>query len=355
MSAIVSSSGRPTFSKASPLLRGKIALEEHSMTDHFDATKTLPDSENTSEHAFNDEAYMSDVVKRLADVESRVKDMDASGIDISCVSLTMPGIEGIFDAPTAVSMARKVNDQLHKTYRTGPHAHRFRVWGCVPMQDPEAAAAEAERCIKQLGCCGILINGHSNIGGPNTIQYLDEPQCEPFWAKIHELDVPVYLHPRLPAPDQQRAFRGYDFLLGSAYAFGRETAEHALRLMVSGLFDRYPNCKVILGHCGEGLPFTIHRVDHRLRHSQPGKSGPHKHPLAHYLNTNFWATCSGVQREGTLLDTIREMGEERVLFSVDYPYEDMQELSAWFDGLQLSENTRKRVGFLNARALLKLD
>jgi predicted TIM-barrel fold metal-dependent hydrolase len=266
------------------------------------------------------------------------------------VSLTAPGIEGIFDPAEAAKTATKVNDQMHKLYRTGAHSHRFRTWGCVAMQDPQAAAKEAERCVKELGCVGILINGFSNVGNPDAleIQYLDEPQCEPFWAKLAELDVPLYLHPRIVAPVQTRIFRGYEFLAGSPWGFGRETAEHALRLMLSGLFDRYPNLRIVLGHCGEGLPFGIARADLRLRHFRKGEHGTHQRELCYYFPKNFWITTAGVQKQSVLESTIREVGIDRVMFSSDYPYEDMIETAQWFDALEIDDHTRAKLAYGNA-------
>jgi predicted TIM-barrel fold metal-dependent hydrolase len=131
--------------------------------------------------------------------------------------------------------------------------------------------------VKELRCCGILINGFSDVGSLDAgeVQYLDEPQCEPFWAKLAELDVPLYLHPQNVALTQSQVFRGYEFLAGSPWGFARETAEHVLRLMLFGLFDRYPGLRIVFGHCGEGLPFAIKRVDHRMRHFWKGVSGAH--------------------------------------------------------------------------------
>ena len=352
---VASRSSRPTFFKPSGVLKGKIALEEHVGTDIFQPSTTNPNVAGTGELGYYEKDYVDDVVMRLNNIPERIKHMDAAGMAITAVSLTMPGIEGIFSASVAVETAKKVNDQMYKLYKTGAHANRFLTWGCVAMQDPKAAAEEAERCVKELGCCGILINGYSNVGGVNDVQYLDEPQCDPFWAKLSELDVPLYLHPRIPPPDQIRIFKGYEFLAGSPWGFGRETAEHALRLMVSGLFDRYPNLKIVLGHCGEGLPFSIKRTDERLRHFKKGSTGPHKHPLCHYFAKNFWITSAGVQSQSTLEDTIREVGIDRVLFSIDYPYEDMIEVSDWFESLQMDSHTREKIAFGNARTLLKLD
>lgn len=351
---IDSESQRPTFFKPNPFLNGKIVLEEHVGTSLFNATTTTPFIEGSGELGYYKEAYVKDVARRLTSIDDRIKHMDEAGIAISAVSLAMPGIEGIFDTASAVEMARKVNDDLYNLYRTGPHAHRFLTWGTVAMQDPHEAAKEAERCVKDLGCCGILINGYCNIGGVNDVQYLDEPQCEPFWEKLAELDVPLYLHPRIPPPDQTRVFRGYEFLAGSPWGFGRETAEHTLRLMLSGLFDRHPNLQIVLGHCGEGLPFSIARTDHRLRHFKDGVSGPHKHTLCHYFAKNFWITTAGVQKQNTLENTIKEVGIDRVIFSVDYPFEDMVETSQWFEGLEMDDTTRAKLAFGNAKNLLRL-
>jgi predicted TIM-barrel fold metal-dependent hydrolase len=188
------------------------------------------------------------------------------------------------------------------------------------------------------------------VGSADEVQYLDEPQCDPFWAKLAELDVSLYLHPRI-----LRVFKGYEFLAGGPWGFGRETAEHSLRLMVSGLFDRYPNLRIVLGHCGEGLPFSIARTDHRLGHFRKGVQGPHQYPQCHYFAKNFWITSAGVQRQGTLEVIIREAGIDRVLFSIDYPYEDMVETAPWFDSLELDDTTRAKLAHGNAKKLLRIE
>ncbi len=144
-------------------------------------------------------------------------------------------------------------------------------------------------------------------------------------------------------------------MLGSAWGFGVETATHAVRLILSGLFDRYPNVNVILGHCGEGLPFTLPRVEHRLRHQRRETHGPHRQPPTTYLRQNFYLTTSGVFRTSTLLDTLLEVGADRVLFSVDYPYESMDELARWFDTAPISENDRIKIGRTNSAKLFGID
>ncbi len=344
---------RPTFTPAPSDFPQKIALEEAISTTVFNPTTTNPPVQGTGELPYDRPEYVSDVERRLSDVDLRLRSMDAGGVALAVVSLTMPGVEGIFDTTEAVETATRVNDEIRTLYTTGEHGDRFRAFGCVPMQDPRAAAAEAERCVKDLGFVGVLVNGYANLGDANTVQYLDEPQCEPFWAKLDELDVPLYLHPRIPAPGQMRIYRGYEFLGGSPWGFSVETATHSLRLMVSGLFDRHPGLKIILGHCGEGLPFSIDRTDHRMRHfSQEGF--PCTEPLRTYLERNFWISTAGVMSSATFDDTVKACGEDRVLWSVDYPYESYEEIGGWFDHLEMNGPTRAKIGWDNARRLLKL-
>lgn len=345
---------RPTFTSGHHKILNKIALEEAITTTIFNATSTLPPSTGTAELPYVDHQYVADVKDRLANIEARVQAMDRAGIALTIVSLTMPGIEGIFDPGTAVRTAREVNNETHTLYTSGKYASRFRAFGCVPMQDPAAAALEAERCVKELGFLGILVNGYCNLGSSNNVQYLDEPACEPFWAKIEELGVPLYLHPRIPPPDQMRAYRGYEFLAGSPWGFGVETAIHAIRLMVSGLFDRHPRLKIILGHCGEGLPFSLYRIDHRIRHFRPEHLRC-KLRMRDYWEKNFWITTAGVMSEGALAQTMKLCGEERVMWSVDYPYEDYDEIGQWFDHLEISESAKANVGRRNAEGLFDLQ
>lgn len=333
----------------------KIALEEAITTTVFNATVSLPPVKGTEEIPYVDTAYGLDVRDRLgaSGLDARVKAMDQAGVALSILSLTMPGIEGIFDTATAVETARKVNDEIHSTYTAGPYAERFRAFGCVAMQDPAAAAAEAERCVKDLGFVGVLVNGYSNISDVNTVQYLDEPQVDIFWTKLEELDIPLYLHPRIAPPNQLRAYKDYEFLAGSPWGFGVETAIHVIRLMISGLFDRHPKLRIVLGHCGEGLPFSLHRIDHRLRHFQPQHIKCQR-TLQEYWATNFWVTTAGVMSDASFAHTLNSVGEDRMMWSVDYPYEDYDEIGQWFDKLEMSENTRANIGWKNAQRMFNI-
>lgn len=325
-------------------MNGKIALEEHIESADFPAT---------GHHDFTDKAYFAEVQKRLREYRLRLRDMDATGIETTILSLTQPGIEGITDRVQAIELAKKMNDHLAEFF-VANNPGRFYGFAAVPVQDPQAAGDELERAVKQLGFKGALINGYSNIGDENTAQYLDEPQVWEFWARVQELDVPVYLHPRIPLPNQQRIYRGYQGLLGSAWGFGFETATHAIRLMLSGLFDQFPGINIILGHLGEALPFTLPRVEHRLRHQRHETHGKHQKPPMDYLRENFYLTTSGTFRTQGFLDTLLEVGSDRVLFSVDYPYESMRELAPWFDVCPISEADRLKIGRTNSQKLFKL-
>lgn len=201
------------------------------------------------------------------------------------------------------------------------------------------------------------MGGYTNSGGVNgtadDIVYLDDASMRPFLEKVAELDVPIYLHPRMPAPSQLLSVKGYEFLGSSPFGFSSETAAHALRLMVSGTLDRYPSLKIVLGHCGEGLPFFLPRIDHRLRHFRR-ELFHNTLTMEEYWARNFYVTTAGVQDVGTLEDTIKRTGEGRVMFSVDYPFEDTVEIAGWFDRLEMSTSTKMKLGYENAKALLRL-
>lgn len=324
-------------------MRDKIALEEHVSTEAMNALW-----DDAGEAARNGRQYMEWVEERLLDVPKRIKDMDECGIAATILSMTSPGVQGITDAATAVSSAKQANDTIYRTF-VEPHPDRFAFFACVPLQDPGAAADELQRAVSDLGAKGALVNGYTNTGDKDTARYLDDPGNEPFWAKAEELGVPVYLHPREPLPSQQRIYDGYSSLVGSAWAFGHETSTHAVRLMLCGLFDRHPGLQVILGHLGEGLPFTLPRLEHRLRMQRHGAGlGSAKEPVSHYFNRNFLLTTSGHFHTRTLECAINEIGSDRVLFSVDYPYETMQEAARWFDASLLCHNDRVKVGRTNA-------
>jgi 2,3-dihydroxybenzoate decarboxylase len=317
----------------------KIALEEH-----FALPGTIPDS-YTSLPTPESRLQIQDLGS------GRIAEMDRGGLELCILSESGPAsIQTILKASEAIEKSRRSNDYLAE--HVAKHPKRLKGFAALPMQDPQAAAQELTRCVKDLGFCGALVNGFSQLGEADSAVFYDLPQYRPFWATVQELDVPFYLHPRFPLATRQHAYEGHAWIAGSAWGFAVETSIHALRLMGSGLFDEYPKLKVILGHLGEGLPFGIWRVDHRI--SRTSVRPKAKLPIAHYLRENFYITTSGAFRTPALIDTISEVGADRVLYSVDYPYEDMGEAAQWFDNAPISEPDRLRIACGNARQLFHL-
>ncbi len=330
-------------------MKDKIALEEHLSTP---LNNSLWDS--AGEASRNGKAYMEDVEKRLLDVDLLLETMDHSGIDVAVMSLTSPGTQALLDPAEACDFAVRSNDWMaEKVVSRAPK--RLRQFATVALQSPRRAADELERAVKSLGAKGAMINGYTNIGSVDCAQYMDEKPVWEFWDRVAALDVPVYLHPREPLPSQCRIYDGYPSLVGSAMGFGQDAAAHAVRLILSGLFDRYPNLIVILGHLGEGLPFLLPRIEHRLiKQSEGIGMGGLKLRPCEYLSRNFYLTTSGHFNTRPLFNTISQVGVERVLFSVDYPYESMEQGGQWFDNTVISENDRRMIGRTNAQRLLRL-
>jgi 2,3-dihydroxybenzoate decarboxylase len=279
--------------------------------------------------------------------------MDRHGIETMILSLNAPAIQAIPDPKKATELARQANDHLAEVVAKRPD--RFQGFAALAMQDVDGAIREYQRCIKELKFRGALVNGFSQIKDPNSAVYLDLPQFRPFWAEVEKLDYPFYLHPRNPLPKDAAIYEGHAWLIGPTWAFGQETAVHALRLIGSGLFDEHPRLQIVLGHLGEGLPYSMWRIDHR----NAWVKAPHKHKakkkIVEYFNANFHLTTSGNFRTQTLIDAILEIGADRIMFSTDWPFENVDHAADWFDVAAISEADRQKIGRTNARRLFKLD
>jgi predicted TIM-barrel fold metal-dependent hydrolase len=322
---------------------GKIGLEEH-----FAIPETLQDSAG-----FVPEDYWNILSGRLLDVtDGRLREMDENGVDMMVLSLNAPAIQAIYQADRAVEMAKRANDFAAETVAKRPH--RFQSFAALPMQDPDAATRELMRCVKELGCRGALVNGFSQVGDPETVVYCDDPRYAAFWDTLEGLDVPFYLHPRNPLKSWAQIYAGHEWLLGPTWAFGQETAVHALRLIGSGLFDRNPKLQIILGHMGEGLPISMWRIDNRNAWVEGPRGHKARHPIAHYFHRNVHLTTSGNFRTQSLVDAILEIGSDRIMFSTDWPFENVDHAATWFDTASISENDRLKIGRTNAAKLLKL-
>ncbi len=276
--------------------------------------------------------------------EIRLRDMDAAGIDVQVISHMQPGTQ-IFDAETAVAMARKANDALYAATRA--HPGRFFGFAELPTVDPMAAAAELERAVARLSFKGALINGLT------AGAFLDDRRFWCIFERAQALDVPIYFHPGIPHPDVTQAYysdyRRGDFpFLTVAWGFTAETALQAIRLVVSGVFDAYPRLKIILGHLGETIPFTLWRCDWLLGHVA-AKSG-----FADAFREHFYLTTSGSFQHSALACCIAELGVERVMFAVDYPYNSSAEGLAFVRGAPISDADKAKILHGNVDRLLRL-
>jgi len=268
------------------------------------------------------------------------------------LSLNAPAVQAIVDPVRANEIARRANDYLAEQVAKRPD--RFQAFAALPMQDPDMAIRELERCMKDLGMRGALVNGFSQANSPENCLYYDMPQYWPFWEVVQKLDAPFYLHPRNPIASWAQIYEGHSWLMGPTWAFGQETAVHALRLMGSGLFDAYPGLKIVLGHMGEGLPFSMWRVDNRNAWVKTTPKYKAKRRIADYFHENFWLTTSGNFRTQTLIDAMLEIGSDRILFSTDWPFENVDHAADWFDTASISEADRVKIGRTNAQKLFKL-
>jgi 2,3-dihydroxybenzoate decarboxylase len=323
-------------------MQGKVTLE-----DHFAIEATLGDSQPFGTHVWGELRH------RLLDFQDqRLRLMDASGVEIMIASLNAPAIQGITDLRRAAELARQANDVLAQEVAKRPD--RFAAVAALPMQDPDMATSELQRCIRDLGFKGALVNGYSQAQDSNKPIHYDLPQYRSFWRALADLDVPFYLHPRPPMPGISPLYDGHPWLFGPTWSFAAETGVHALRLIGSGLFDELPRLKIILGHLGEGLPFYLWRMDNRNNWMK----APHKYAaqkrVADYVRSNFYITTSGHFSTPALVDSIAELGAERVMFSVDYPFEDFSDAADWFDSAEISETDRHAIGRSNAMKLFRL-
>ncbi len=320
-------------------MQGKIAVEEHFRIEETAGSESrYPGS------------YWSGLSAKLLDIHNvRLVEMDKTGIEIEVISLNSNAVQGIPDTAKAIEIARRANDALARAITKRPD--RFAGLAALPMQDPQAAAAELIRCVRDLKFKGALVNGFSQLGSADTAVYYDLPQYRPFWAEVERLGVPFYLHPRDQLPSRRQAYEGHPWLIGSPWGFADETALHALRLMGCGLFDEFPTLQIVIGHLGERIPFDLWRLDHRLN-KVPNR--PAKRTMTEYFRNNFHITTSGNFCTQSLVHAILTIGADRVLFAVDYPFEDHAHGCSWFDATEIAEADRIKIGRTNSRTLFDL-
>ncbi len=314
-----------------------IAIEEHYMDPEVDAYL---------DGGIGGGAKTRD---RLADLgDGRIKEMDAAGIDIQVLSHCPPGAQA-FDPESAAAQARGVNDRLHDVVQGRPD--RFGAFASLPTRDPAAAADELERCVDKLGFRGAMVHGLTDG------LFIDDQRFWPIFERAQALDVPIYVHPGRPHPAVIEAYykdyvEKYPAILSAGWGFTVETATSGLRLVLSGVFDKYPKLKIILGHLGEGLPFLLWRINHSFQSfTRYDSSGL---PFRDIFCEHFHITTSGNFSNPALLCCVMEMGVDRILFSVDWPYVENVPGTDWMEGIPLSAEDREKILNGNAKKLLKM-
>ena len=289
------------------------------------------------------------IMRCLQDLDQvRLQHMDASGIDMQVIALTAPGVQ-VMDKATAVSFSQLANDQLAEAIRR--HPTRFAGMIAVAPQDPAAAAREIERGVTKLGMHAVVINSHTQG------EYLSDAKFWDIFAAAEALDAPIYLHPNAMPANMIGSFQdcGLD---GAIYGFGVETGLHALRIITSGVFDRFPKLRMVIGHLGEALPFWAYRLDYMhqatVRSQRYESIKPIRKKPSDYLRENFYITNSGVAWEPAVKFTQAFMGAERVLYAMDYPYQYAVDEVIALDRMAISDADKTQFFQTNAEALFKL-
>ena len=352
-------------------MRGKIMLEEHVC---------MPGENNPEQFKFfaRDPSGLAAAVLDLHG--DRLKEMNANGVEYGIMSITPPGPQGIRDPQVAAEHAVKSNNYLAQLVDKAPE--RFAAFAAVSMHDTAVAVAEITRCVNELAMVGVMIHdtqAYTTTDGRTEEYYYDDPRFDEFWRTVESFKLPVYLHPKPPTEDDLlRLYSKRPWLIGPTYSFARDAGFHLLALCTSGVFDRFPGVKLIVGHLGEWsryqfsfspneepfacftdkaggagemIPAHLGRINHWLEKKDRGRRLPCQKTLRKYFETNVYLTTAGNFSTTSLLHAISEVGTDRVLFSVDTPYENITEAAIWFDNLPLSGVDLLKMGRANTLTL----
>ncbi len=286
------------------------------------------------------------VAERLDNLSNlRIKEMDECGIDMQVLSHGAPALQKL-SGETAVRLARGANDRLHEACER--HPRRFAAFACLPTNEPKEAADELERTVTKYGFKGAMMHGLSNG------LFLDDKRFWPIFERAAALDVPLYMHPANPSPAVVEAYykdyaKDFPLLLRAGWGFTVETATQGIRIVLSGLLETYPKLKIILGHLGEGLPFLLWRINSAL-----SREGNRPLKFRELFCKHFWITTSGFFSNPALLCCVQEMGVDRIIFSVDYPFVPNPPATAWIDTIPLCAEDKEKILHGNVERLLKL-
>jgi predicted TIM-barrel fold metal-dependent hydrolase len=311
-----------------------IAIEEHYWDEELAKTYQGGEAGRPGEQA-----------KRLHDFTGiRIAEMDAAGIDVQVISHGAPSTQKL-PADTAAALTRRVNDRLHAAAAANPA--RLAAFAALPTAVPEEAADELDRTAA-LGFKGAMLHGLANG------VFLDDKKFWPIYARAEKLDLPIYFHPALPQPDVSRVYydayvKDFPTVARPAWGYTVETATLAIRLVLSGVFERHPKLKIILGHLGETLPFLVWRIDQAL--ARPGQKAM---SFRDVFCNNYYITTSGNFSNPALLCCVMEMGVDHILFAVDWPFVMNDPAMAWVDTIPLSDADKAKILSGNAKRLLRM-
>ncbi len=319
-----------------------ITLEEHFTTAMY--------VEATAGIAFGGQpnSYTLNIQRKQADLgEGRIADMDDAEIDLQVLSLSGILLDAL-DADTAGQVVHDAND--HAAHAVRAYPDRFAAFASLSLKQPNDAAEELKRCVNEFGFKGAIVNGLTDG------LFLDDERFFPVLRTAQELGVPIYLHPAPPPKTVRDSYfsglsSGYGQLLSIAgWGWHVETGLHALRLIVSGVFEKLPDLQIIIGHMGENLPFSIARADSVLSHAVR----PLTKPAIETFQTNFHITTSGYFTLPPFECAKEVIGLDRILFSVDYPYSTNAQGRTFLNSLPITDEERSAVAGENAKKLLKL-
>jgi 5-carboxyvanillate decarboxylase len=289
--------------------------------------------------------YIKSTGPLILDVgEGRIAAMDAAGIQKMILSLTSNGVQSL-NADLATGLVKDANDQLRGVIAKYPT--RFDGLVAVAPQAPETAAKELERGITQLGMKGVIINSHA------AGEFLDSPKYRVIFEAAQANDAPVYLHPTVPPPSMNKPYMDYG-LIGAMMGFTAESSLHAMRLILSGLFDDFPKLRMVLGHLGEGIPYYLQRIDTHFTYMSSSMGKKLKRLPSEYFKDHFWVSTSGMNGTPAVKFCKEVLGIDRIMFAADYPYEDMPLEVKRMDAEIFSEDEMNKIYHANAEKLFRL-